>query len=483
MTLRTRRVLFYSLLLLFIVFGAGAVFYSRGWRINTDNCEIKSLQGCKIKLQKTGAIFIATKPQGVTIKIDGKSFKDKSGLVQSGTLIGNLLPHSYRIFVSKDGYEPWEKDFQVLPEFVAEARKIILVPKEITREQIAIKRFRGDHLLDFSSDGNKLITEDTIRKIYYLYDLNNLDSVFNINVNFQNLKTPTPSGVGVPTASVGKDGLIKKIVFHPFDPDKLIIETNSGLYILDVARIQLENLSLTHSIDSGLILSKVEGLKRPLIWATRSPNIYYIEASKNPTHTLTSFNLVVKAKTATYDLTVNPDAQISALSLSISQNKIAYLTSLNDLYVLDIRDGSLKKIAHNAGLFAFSPDSKKIAFLDNNCDTKAIGEPCFSGPINIYFIESGDGNLRERTGETITLYPKGVVSIRNIAWYRDSAHFLVQYFGEDKKQRIDFVEIDDRSPLNQEKLIGDVSSFYYDHRLNPVYYLLENGLYFFEIEK
>ena len=90
----------------------------------------------------------------------------------------------------------------MLPEFVAEARKIILVPKEITREQIAIKRFRGDHLLDFSSDGNKLIMEDTIRKIYYLYDLNNLDSVFNINVNFQNLKTPTPGGVGVPTPTV-----------------------------------------------------------------------------------------------------------------------------------------------------------------------------------------------------------------------------------------------------------------------------------------
>lgn len=463
MTLRTRRVLFYLLLLLFIVFGAGAVFYSRGWRINTDNCEIRRLENCKIKLEKTGAILIATKPQGITIKIDGKSFQDKSGLVQSGTLIGDLLPNNYRIFVSKDGYYPWEKDFRVLPEFVAEARKIILVPKEILKEQIPIKRFRGDRLLGFSSDGNKLIMEDSIRKIYYLYDLNNLDSVFNINVNFQNLK---------------KGGVILKLAFHPFDSDKLIIETNSGLYILDIARIQLEDLSL----------------KRPLIWTTRNPNIYYIEESKSPAgseaksskikkYTLTSFNLVVKTKTATYDLTVNPDAQISALSVSISQNKIAYLTSLDDLYVLDIRGGNLKKIAHNAGLFAFSPDSRKIAFLDNDCDAKAIGGPCFSGPINIYFIESGDGDLRERAGETITLYPKSVVSIRNIAWYRDSAHLFVQYFGEDKKQRIDFMETDDRSPLNQEKIIEGVSNFYYDQNLNLAYFIKENSLYSFAIER
>lgn len=425
--------------------------------------KIARLQDCKIKLQKTGAIFIATKPQGVTIKIDGKSFQDKSGLVESGTLIGNLLPGKYRVFVSKDGYYPWEKDFRVLPEFVAEARKVILVPKELGGKPIPAGRLRGDYLLGFSSDGNKFIMEDSRREIYYLYNLNNPGSVFNINVNLENL---------------GKGGFIKKIVFHPFDPDKLIIETTSGLYILDVARIQLENL----------------GLKGPLIWTTRNPNIYYLEESRSPAgpemisgklkkYTLTSFNLVVKTKTTTYELPVSPDAQITALAVSISQNKIAYLTSLDDLYVLDIRDGSLKKIAHNARGFAFSPDSKKIAFLDNDCGTKAIGKPCFSTPINIYFIEDSDGSPAGRAGEVITLYPKGVVRTENIAWYKDSAHLFVQYLGKDKKRIIDFVEIDDRPPLNQEKLIEAPSSFYYDPRVTPVYYLLENGLYSFEIEK
>ncbi|NCO15575.1 MAG: hypothetical protein GW899_02400, partial [Parcubacteria group bacterium] len=90
MTIRTRRFIFYSFLFLFVVSGLWVIFYSQGWRLNTENCRFNDLFNCSVKLRKTGAVFIETKPKGVVIKIDNKIFQDKSGLIQSGTLITKL---------------------------------------------------------------------------------------------------------------------------------------------------------------------------------------------------------------------------------------------------------------------------------------------------------------------------------------------------------------------------------------------------------
>ena len=203
MTLKKRRFLFYFLVIVFAAAGATIIFYSQGWRLTVKNGEWK--------IQKTGAIYIETKPAGVVIKIDKKIHKDKSGVIQGGTLIRDLLPKKYELEISKNGYLSWQKNIEVKPEFVAEAIGLILIPNEIKSEAVPI-RLRGEEFAGWSGNG-KFIIKNTEAGIYYLYDLNDPATVFNATLNFKNLKN---------------NGVIENLAFHPFDSNKLIVETKKG---------------------------------------------------------------------------------------------------------------------------------------------------------------------------------------------------------------------------------------------------------------
>ncbi len=381
MTFKTRRIVFYSLFFIFIVTGLGTIFYSQGWRINIEKCQIAKFWNCQIEFQKTGAIFIETKPKDVLIKIDGKTFKDKSGLIQSGTLITNLLPETYKVTIEKEGYLPWQKDLKVEPTLVAEILKTVLIPKKLEEKTISIPKtvdnfwinsqqkiifknneifyyleksspfkLRGDKFIEWSSDGNKVILLDSKTQTYYLYEFNNLLKVLNINVVFNNLQKDT----------------IDKIFFHPNQSDKLIIKSKNNLYLLDLARLKLEIF-----------------LEEPIIaWAINNPNIYYIKEIQNLTpapqnvgtstknvlgtkkYFLASFNLVLKTESLISQL---PNNLISSelkeeLQISISGDKIAILSSAGSLYIFNQKDNTFKQIAHSAKKFIFSPDRKKNRF-------------------------------------------------------------------------------------------------------------------------
>ncbi len=214
MTLRTRRVLFYSLFFLFIFIGLAVIFYSFGWRINAENCS--KLSDC---FQKTGGLFIETKPKGVVIKIDGKVFKDKSGLIQDSTLIKNISPKTYKIKIEKDGFLPYEKKVRVESNLVAEIPNIVLIPEKSEKTPVpisksidnfwiypqqkivfksngvlyystnsAFSKLKGNEFIGFSENGEKIIVKDSNNQTHYLYELNDLSKTVNLNTILKNLE-------------------------------------------------------------------------------------------------------------------------------------------------------------------------------------------------------------------------------------------------------------------------------------------------------
>lgn len=478
MTKKTRSILFYSFLFLFVFAGLYIIFSSQGWQLDINNCRIPKLWNCQITLARTGGIFIATKPKGVVIKIDGEIFKDNSGLIQSGTLINDLLPKDYKVEIEKDGYLPWEKNILVGSGLVAELLKIVLIPEEINKKTVDITKsiddfwinqqqkiifknkggiyyfsnpsptnesdnlnikLRGDKFIQWSEDGGKTIIEDSKNQIYYLYDLNNLSEVLNVSAVLNNLQKTDVSGVA----------------FYPIESSKLIVKDKKGLSLLDLNRFKLENLV------------------NALAWTMKSPNIYYIEETqdqglKTKRYQLANFNLISKTSDVLVDLPVN-SATIS--DISASDGKIVFLTKDGGLYLFNRETKSFKQIAHSAEKFAFSYDNKKIAFLDKN------------GKLNIYFLDDYRINVNKKAGEIISVpfYEKGVASVKNIFWYKDSHHLFVDYLGNDGKERIDFVEIDDRLPINKYTLVENASNFYYEPNSNYLYFIQNNSLYFIEI--
>ncbi len=482
MLLKTRRFIFYSFLFSFIISGLGVIFYSQGWRLDTENCRFDDLFNCSVKFQKTGAIFIETQPKGVVIKIDDKVFQDKSGLIQSGTLITELSPKNYKIKIEKDGYLSWTKNLRVESGLVTEIPKIILLPEKTekkpvptpkpvdnfwinSRQKIVFKnngalyylpapissergspneigrqdsspniKLRGDKLVQWSEDGNKVILQDSKNQTYYLYELGNLSKALNVSAVLNNLQKTS----------------VSEIVFHPLESNRLIVENKDGLYLLDLNRL------------------KLEGVKEPILaWTIKNPNIYYVSLTPKSL-LLADFNLISKISDTLADL---PDNLTAISEISASGNKIAFLTKDGGLYLFNREDKNFKQIAHSAEKFAFSYDNKKIAFLDKD------------GKINIYFLEDYQRGLYKKAGEIISLnlyLKENDLVVKNILWYNDSSHLLIDYFGADRAEKVDFIEIDDRSPINKYALVEGASNFYYESRLNRLYFIQENNLYFLE---
>lgn len=432
MTLKTRRFLFYSLIIPFVLISAGVIFYSNGWRLN--------IMDGNIKFQKTGAIYIETTPKGAAITINKKSFADKSGIVQSGTLIPDFLPKKYEVKIQKDGYQTYYKNVEVKPSLVTEVIYTILIPENIEKEKININKLRGGEFADFTN--KKFIVKSPLG-VYYLYDLSSLDSSLNISAAWENAE----AGIK------GKTKKIKKIAFHPADADKLIIESASGIYDLDYKKIKAGNIfkNSTSSATSTQIA----------LWNIKNPEIYYVNKITNSKlqtadYTLSLLNLITKAETKILGL---PNS-INGFNISNSKDKIALIDSLNNLYLVDAQTKELKQISSNVKLAIFAPDNKKIAFLDND------------GELNVYYLEDWYKNSQKQKGNIAGLDLKNKEAIKNIYWYKDSYHLFIEY-----PDSVNFIEIDDRLPINQYSLIEKFQSAYYDFGAELLYFIQEEDLY------
>lgn len=393
-----------------------------------------------IKFQKTGAIYIETTPKGATITIDKKSFADKSGMMQSGTLIPNFLPKKYEVKIQKDGYQTYYKNVEVKPSLVTEVIYTILIPENIEKEKININKLRGGEFADFTNQ--KFIIKNP-KDVYYLYDLNTLDSALNISAAWENAEAEIK----------GKTKKIKKITFHPADVDKLIIESAGGIYDLDFKKIKAENIlkNSTSNTTSTQIA----------FWTIKNQEIYYVKEildSKLQTanYTLNSLNLITKAETKIFNL---PNS-IDSFNVSNSKDKITLIDSLSDFYIADIQTKELKQITSNVKLAVFAPDNKKIAFLDNN------------NKLNVYYIEDWYKNSQKQKGDVASFDLKNEEAIKNIYWYKDSYHLFVEY-----PDSVNFIEIDDRLPINQYSLIEKFQSAYYDFGGELLYFIQGDDLY------
>ncbi|MEK9168300.1 MAG: PEGA domain-containing protein [Patescibacteria group bacterium] len=449
MTIRTRRVLFYSLFFLFIFIGLAVVLYSFGWRISAENCSAAEPSNC---FQKTGGLFIETEPKGVVIKIDGKIFKDKSGLIQNGTLIKNLSPKTYKIKVEKDGFLPYEKKVKIESNLVAEIPNIVLIPEKLEKISVPVPKsidnfwispqqkivfksngvlyyfnadlrglnadkrgqntnpfkLKGDEFVGFSEDGGKIIVSAS--QTYYLYDLNDLSKTVNLSAVFKNLK---------------KNAILDKIAFHPADSNRLIVKDKNArlpdgqgyLYFLDLNRLKLEIIT-----------------EEPVFfWTVKNPNIYYI-----------------KART---------DADLTQTNANNTRNSPAY--ALNSFNLILKTENIIAQFPNSQ--IILSPDNKKIAFFNK------------AGDVNIYFLEDYRFGINKKAGDVINLNLYEGKTIKNIFWYKDSYHLLVEYEG-----KVDFIEIDDRAPINKYTLIDSSAppAINYDLKSNKIYFLADKNIYY-----
>jgi hypothetical protein len=163
MTYRTRVGILIGFIALFLVTAPLVVLYTAGYRWNEK----------KFRLEKVGIIFLRSRPSGADIYLDGKLRKESTP-----ARVRDLLPDTYEIKVSKNGYTSWTKSLAVESARTTFAEGIILW-KNVDPEKLALapeQALTADELASinrakpleaaaggtvFKSDGFEIWTEKT----------------------------------------------------------------------------------------------------------------------------------------------------------------------------------------------------------------------------------------------------------------------------------------------------------------------------------
>lgn len=119
---RARRNLYLAALVaIFAALTPVLIGYAQGYRFSD--------LGDVLRLIKTGGVYVSLGESGVTVSVDGEE-RETTSFISRNALVQNLFAGSYRVEVSKPGYQTWAKDLQVYPELVTEWRPA-LVPDPV----------------------------------------------------------------------------------------------------------------------------------------------------------------------------------------------------------------------------------------------------------------------------------------------------------------------------------------------------------------
>ncbi len=443
MTRETRKLLLITLTILFVIVGSGLVLYSRGIRLDTKNWD----------LVRTGGIYIKSDPVDVEINLDGRKVKNKTGIIQSGTLINNLKPGAHRVILTKEGYSSWEKEVTVVSSIVASYEGVILWPKrEAVRVTSTVDNFyiRDDSLvvqkgnrisLDqkpiignkmvYFTPGGTLVTYQDDTKTYYLVGIANATSSINLSNTFNRLRQKQ---LGISGTSA-----LVKVVPYSYNDRKLIVMTAKGaLYSLDTERDSLDVVSPAVKdfvvTGDGVIFWDKEGLF--------------------------NFNLIFRNKSQISLPVEITSEKIKELIPSPSGDLIAIVKDNHELILLERATGKLEKLSEGVTRALFSYNGKKLAYLLSN------------NQVGIYEKKDGES-------EMMKLSPKNEGGIKEMTWHKNNNYLFV----EDRGGHLYFLETDDSPPLNQVEIASQVKNFTYSKDNDVLYFNNTGGIWRFKLKE
>ena len=316
MPVKIRKILFIASIFTFVLMGAILILYSRGARFDFSSWEIV----------QTGGIYLKTEPADVEIQVDGEPVKNKSGLLQSGTLINNLKPETYKIFIQAQNYHSWEKEIRVASSTVAVFDGIILFPKQ--KAELAASP-TDKFLLELKGEP---VSDSRLAE---------LSSLFN-QLKESQLRLPGP----VP---------INKVSPYPYNDRKFIIMTDRALYALDAEKRAVSQVS-----------------SRAKDFTFAGNEVFWFDDKG-----LFSFNLILRNQSQINFPQELKVAEWHKIASSPSGEIVAILRKDNELVIWNRSTAKVTSLGKGITHFVFSPDSKKIAFATE------------TGSLNVYGVKNG----------------------------------------------------------------------------------------------
>lgn len=185
MSLKQRRLLFYSFILLFLLIAPFALLYATGRTINWSRFEI----------QKTGSMIIESEPSSADIFLNDKRptlffnqiFK-RNAAPKTNTRLTNLAPANYLLRLELKGYLPWERKTTVRANEVTHIGPIRLFKEAKPELQNTLDQ---KHQILISPDGRTVVSiADTSLSVFKIpeHTQSNLTvkSLNNLSIHWSN---------------------------------------------------------------------------------------------------------------------------------------------------------------------------------------------------------------------------------------------------------------------------------------------------------
>lgn len=401
----------------------------------------------KFDIVRTGSLFLKFSPEDAQVRLNGKTIRVDFGLLSGGALIKNLRPGMYEVEIMKVGNNAWIKNLAVQSGKVTSATKIILWPKKMTAKTVAEKNVQsfyvagntvitrqnaelffenspisGRGVASVHPNAKSIITEGALEN-YHLVSLDEPRKSLNINNLFNSLKQTKLKLPGtVP---------IKKVAFHPFSDNKIIVTTENSVYLLDTAKTDLErilNLPRIHS--SALSQSELFAI--------------------NSSGTVESFDLTLKRRGAL------PFPIPGAVNVGASKNGkfLAFSKPSGELLIFDRGKNSLLLLDKDVSEYRFSPEGRRIAYINKQ------------KKLFVYHLENFDLDAKYEEGALLT--PEGTVD--GFEWLPEFPGYALIY----SEGGLFISEVyDEELRTNEYEVSKDAAQYFYVEK--HIYFLSSTG--------
>ncbi len=143
MTRRTRRILYITFILIFLVIAPLLLIHTAGYRYDW----------ARKRLIRTGVMNLSSIPKSGSIFINGEDTNKKTPRI-----ISNLLPGEYNVEIKKDGYLPWQNNIQINDNEATTILDIVLF-RDIPSQLVVNEKIVQVELVP-NSDNLILVTQD-----------------------------------------------------------------------------------------------------------------------------------------------------------------------------------------------------------------------------------------------------------------------------------------------------------------------------------
>lgn len=428
MTKRTRTILFLFLATAFLFAVPSLILYSQGYRIDWK----------AKRIAQTGAFYFKATPSRAEIITDGKLLKTTDFFFGSA-LLANLFPGSYHVQISKEGYQPWQKQLEVKEKEVTDAKNIILFP------QNPEFRIITDHIQQAwqtPQEKTLLLQRNTPEKTWKLVLFNlettGEETIFTPKGKEQVWNVQWSSDGTRMLLGLASGESIRSLILSfqkdqpcsssPCDLDFLGQSINTVMF----SSVSKDRVVFTKFLRNALVLGEADYAKKevpiPLgnnvvTFTVAAESLFWLESdgklwgknmgSQDPAQILSSLSSPVK--------------QEIEYSIHAAEN-IIFLQE--DTRVMRARENEkiFEEVFSGAKTIAASPDRKKLA-LSNDSE------------IWIFYLQNSGDEPSHKAGDTVFL-TRLSKNIENLLWL--NPHYLV--FSSDNTVKA--IEIDDRSTMN-----------------------------------